>query len=118
MFTIYEPNKYLKQGIFIWKDMVKEIIEKRELIWRLFLRNLSTRYKQSVLGIIWIVSIPFVAIATFIILNRAGIIYLEQTAIPFILSTFPLTALVLLLLTALEIFTFMDFLEVIQARNS
>ena len=86
---VYEPNKHLKLGIKIWGEMFRELFDFRELIWRLFVRDLSARYKQSMLGNIWSVLMPFVAIGTFMYLSRAGIIHIQQTHMPY-----PLYALI------------------------
>ena len=86
---IYRPNKYLELGIKIWISMVKDLISSRELIWRLFVRNWSARYKQSFLGYAWALIMPFIAIGTFMFLNRAGILNIEATDIPY-----PLFALI------------------------
>src|SRR5271154_2902478 len=86
---VYEPHKQLKQGIKIWKEMFQELFDFRELIWRLFMRDLSAKYKQSVLGNIWSLVMPFVAIGTFIYLSRAGILIIQDTHMPY-----PLYALI------------------------
>ncbi|MBN1493705.1 MAG: ABC transporter permease [Candidatus Omnitrophica bacterium] len=87
--TIYEPNKYLKRGIKIWKDMFLELMESRELVWRLFVRNLSAKYRQSILGYVWFLLMPFIAIGTFMYLNRVGIVNIDTVDIPY-----PLFALI------------------------
>ena len=86
---IYRPNKDLKLGIKIWGSMWKDLISSRELIWRLFIRNWSAKYKQSLLGYAWALIMPFIAIGTFMFLNRAGILNIEATDIPY-----PLFALI------------------------
>ena len=85
----YEPHKPLKLGIGIWKEMFQELFQYRELIWRLFVRDLSAKYKQSVFGNIWVVIMPFVAIGTFVYLNRAGLLHIQPTPMPY-----PLYALI------------------------
>jgi lipopolysaccharide transport system permease protein len=85
----YEPHKQLKAGIGIWGEMVTELFEFRELIWRLFMRDLSAKYKQSVFGNIWGLLMPFVAIGTFVYLHQAGILNIGKTAMPY-----PLFALI------------------------
>ncbi|MBU0467693.1 MAG: ABC transporter permease [Candidatus Omnitrophica bacterium] len=87
--VIYEPNKYLKMGIKIWPQMFSEIIEFRELTWRLFIRNLGAKYKQAALGYFWVIITPFIAIGTFAFLNKAGIVNIGKTDLPY-----PLFALI------------------------
>lgn len=88
-FTVYEPNKYMKMGIKVWPQMVGELYASRELIWRLFIRDWSARYRQSALGYLWAVITPIIAIGTFLLLNRAGIFNIGSTDVPY-----PLFALI------------------------
>lgn len=80
---IYQPHKQLKMGIKVWGEMFAELGQFRELIWRLFIRDLSAKYRQSVLGNIWSVLMPFVTIGTFMYLNRAGILNIQATSVPY-----------------------------------
>lgn len=88
-YNLYIPNKHLKLGIKIWLEMFRELMNGRELIWRLFMRNLSAKYRQTVLGYIWALLLPFITIGTFMFLNRAGILNIGSTDIPY-----PLFALI------------------------
>jgi len=63
--------------------MVRELVASRELIWRLFLRDFKARYKQTVLGILWAFIMPFVAVGTFVFLNRSGILNIGDVNIPY-----------------------------------
>ncbi|MFH1878691.1 MAG: ABC transporter permease [Candidatus Omnitrophota bacterium] len=87
----YEPNRYLKMGIKIWPCMIKDLARARELLWRFFIRDWSAKYRQSVLGYLWAVIMPFIAIGTFVFLNRAGILNIAATGVPYPL--FALTGL-------------------------
>lgn len=88
-YTVYEPNKYVKMGIKVWPLMVRQLIEGRELLWRLFVRDWAVRYKQSALGYLWVILNPLIAVATFLLLNRAGILNVGKLDIPY-----PLYALI------------------------
>ncbi len=81
--NVYEPNKVFKLGLNVWPVMVSELWEARELVVRLFIRNLSARHKQSLLGIAWSFIVPFVAIGTFVLLKRAGILAIGDTNVPY-----------------------------------
>jgi len=89
MEQVYIPNKHLKLGIRIWREMFRELIHTRELTWRFFIRDLSAKYKQSVLGYLWAVIMPFIAIGSFMFLNRTGVINIGKTDVPY-----PLFALI------------------------
>jgi lipopolysaccharide transport system permease protein len=85
----YEPGGAVGLGLGAWREMLSELWAARELVIRLFMRNLSARYKQAALGFAWAVIVPFVAIGTFILLGRVGIIVIGHTDVPY-----PLFALV------------------------
>jgi len=55
----------------------------RELTWRLFMREFSARYRQSLLGIAWALISPMVPVSTFVLLNRAGIFAVGNTGVPY-----------------------------------
>ena len=80
---VYEPDIQLRMGIRIWREMFRELVESRGLVWRLFVRNLAGRYRQAALGFIWVLVTPFVAIGTFVFLNRAGIVNIGPTDVPY-----------------------------------
>lgn len=88
-YTIYTPDKYLKRGMGIWVEMFRELRKSQELIKRLFIRDLLGRYKQSLFGYLWVIINPFVAIGTFVLLNRAGVFSIGRTDLPY-----PLFALI------------------------
>ena len=82
-YNLYAPNRHLKLGIRIWAEMFQELIRSRELIWRLFLRDFLAKYKQTVLGILWAIIMPLLMVGTFVFLNRAGVINIGKTEIPY-----------------------------------
>lgn len=88
-YTVYTPDKYLKKGMRVWGEMFRELKKSRELIKRLFIRDLLGRYKQSLLGYLWVIINPFVAIGTFVLLNNAGVFNIGATDLPY-----PLFALI------------------------
>ncbi|MGA1791615.1 MAG: ABC transporter permease [bacterium] len=81
--TIYIPDKQIKMGMGIWKEMFRELIKSRELTWRLFLRDFNARYKQTILGILWVLILPIVAVGIFVILNKGGILNVGAIDVPY-----------------------------------
>ena len=53
------------------------------LVWRFFVRELSSKYRQSLLGIFWAVIVPLVGIAMLLVLNNSGIIHIEGLDVPY-----------------------------------
>jgi lipopolysaccharide transport system permease protein len=57
--------------------------DSRELAWQLFLRDIRQRYRQSVLGVIWVIIPPIITTLIFIVLNDRKILNIPPTDIPY-----------------------------------
>lgn len=60
-----------------------ELVSAQELIWRLFVRDFSAKYRQSALGILWAMIMPLAAVGMFVGMNKAGILNVADMAIPY-----------------------------------
>ena len=81
--TVYTPDSPLQQpGRFV-RAMFRDLGASRELAWRLFVRDVSARYRQTILGYVWAFLPPLVASATFIYLQSQGIVRVAVTPIPY-----------------------------------
>lgn len=81
---IYIPDRILRMGFLEgWREMFNNLFQCRELIWRLFLRDFNARYRQSILGVSWAILNPVIIVGVFVFLNRAGIINIEETKVPY-----------------------------------
>lgn len=81
--VLYTPDAHLGFGWHVWRDMARELIQSRELMWRLFLRDLSARYRQSVFGYVWAVMPAIVTVATFTYLKGSGTLPIGETNMPY-----------------------------------
>jgi lipopolysaccharide transport system permease protein len=63
--------------------MLRDLIAARELAWRLFVRDISAMYRQSMLGYIWAFLPPLATALSFTILNANGIIRVGETPVPY-----------------------------------
>lgn len=82
--VVYEPDRFIKIGFLkSWKEMAISLLNSRELIWRMFYRDFSARYRQSALGIIWAIINPIVTVSIFVFLNRSGILNIGETPVPY-----------------------------------
>ena len=81
--TIYTPTSGFGFGVEVWRDMFSQALRSRELVWRLFLRNLAARYRQSVLGYVWAIlpAVVTAVVATYFKNSRA--IPIADTPIPY-----------------------------------
>lgn len=84
---IYTPKGPIREGysgpFLTTRLMFRELTCAKELIWRFFLRDFNARYRQSVLGILWILLTPLVAVGMFVCISRAGIITIQDIGIPY-----------------------------------
>ncbi len=66
-----------------WRDVFSRLTDNGELIWRLFLRDFHARYRQTLLGLAWAIIVPLIAVGTFVLLNRSGVLDIGEVAIPY-----------------------------------
>lgn len=79
----YTPKLQAGWGPRVWREMVREAVAARELTWRLFMREFSARYRQSVLGVAWAFISPLVPVSVFVLLNRSGVFVVGDTGVPY-----------------------------------
>ena len=82
--TTYEPDNSIKNGfLHIFKEIFNELKKNKWLTYQLFKRDFFALYKQSFFGILWAIIVPLISVATFIILNRAGVFSIGEIDIPY-----------------------------------
>lgn len=80
----YSPSGIRRNGRDGWSLMVDELSQNRRLIWLLIRRDISVRYRQSVLGYAWAVLPPILTVAIFAFLNASRVIPIGDTRIPYL----------------------------------
>jgi lipopolysaccharide transport system permease protein len=91
--TIYSPDSYLRNPDLLVREMLADLIASRGLAWRLFVRNVSAQYRQTILGYVWAFLPPLFTMAVWVFLNSQKIINIEDPGIPY--PVFVLTGTVL-----------------------
>ena len=81
--TVYTPGSPLRNPTRLVRDMLHDLAASRELAWRLFIRDISAQYRQSILGYIWVFIPPLVAGLPFVYLNSQGVVKIATTPIPY-----------------------------------
>lgn len=82
--TVYSPDRILKIGLVAaWRELFLSLIRSRELIWRLFLRDFSAKYRQSLLGVLWAVLNPLITVGIFVFLNKSGVFNIGSIDVPY-----------------------------------
>ncbi len=79
----YTPEPLLGHPAKLVGALLADIMAGRGLAWRLFVRDLSAQYRQTLLGYVWAFLPPLVGAATFIFLNAQGIVNIDTGALPY-----------------------------------
>ncbi|MDR4499817.1 MAG: ABC transporter permease [Candidatus Scalindua sp.] len=73
-----------REGLFLkTRLMMSELVTARELVWRLFVRDFSAKYRQSLLGVIWAILMPFITVGMFVGMNRSGVLTIKDVGMPY-----------------------------------
>lgn len=91
--TIYSPDSYLRNPGLLVREMLADLVASRGLAWRLFVRNVSAQYRQTILGYLWAFLPPLFTMAVWVFLNSQNIINVEDPGMPY--PVFVLTGTVL-----------------------
>ncbi len=81
--TVYTPESPLRHPGRLIREIIADILGSRELAWRLFVRDISALYRQSLLGYVWAFLPALVTTLTFTYLNSQGIVQVGATAIAY-----------------------------------
>jgi lipopolysaccharide transport system permease protein len=81
--TIYTPESPLRNPVKMVREMFRDLLASRELAWRLFVRDTSAQYRQSMFGYVWAFLPPIVTTATWTYLSRSNILHIGETPIPY-----------------------------------
>jgi len=81
---IYRADRFVRLGFArVWLSMGSDLLRSFPLGWRLFLRDFRSKYRQQVLGVLWVVIGPFVAVLTYALLARAQVLRIEGIGVPY-----------------------------------
>jgi lipopolysaccharide transport system permease protein len=82
---VYTSSGVRQNGVAGWRIMLNDLIASRRLIWLLIMRDISVRYRQSVLGYVWAVIPQIVTVGAFTVLNAWRIVPMGKTTIPYVI---------------------------------
>ena len=80
---VYTPEPELKYPLRLISKMVNDLVHSYELAWRLFIKNISARYRQTIIGYFWAVLPPLLTSAIWIFLNSQKILSIKETSVPY-----------------------------------
>lgn len=80
---IYTPESQLRHSRQLIRSMFADLRASRELASRLFIRNISAQYRQSILGYVWAFLPPLFTTMIWVFLNSQSILNVGETDIPY-----------------------------------
>ena len=81
--VVYTPESQMRSPGRLVRSMWQDLKASRELAWRLFVRDISALYRQSLLGVFWAFLPPIVMGLAFIILQSKKVVNFGETDIPY-----------------------------------
>jgi lipopolysaccharide transport system permease protein len=81
--VVYTPESQMRKPGQLIQAMWQDLKSSKELSWRLFVRDISSQYRQSMFGILWAFIPPLVTSAVFIFLQMRNIVNFGDTDIPY-----------------------------------
>lgn len=81
--VVYTSQSRLRHPLKLFKQMWQDLLASKELAWRLLLRDIKAKYRQSILGIIWAFVPPIVTALGLTIANNARVINIGVTDLPY-----------------------------------
>jgi len=81
--AVYTAESQVRRPRLFLRGMWNDLRASRELAWRLFVRDISAKYRQSFLGIFWAFGPPIITGWVFTVLQSRGIVNFGETNIPY-----------------------------------
>jgi len=81
---VYTYDTFRRYGLAVWPHMFQELYTSRDLIWILAWRNITARYRQSILSFLWIIVPPVFAASLFSYLISYRIVSVGDTSLPYL----------------------------------
>lgn len=81
--TVYTPSSELTNPGQLVAAVCRSLWDGRELAWRLFVRDVSALYRQSLLGYVWAFLPPLATAAPYIFLSSQKIVNFGATPVPY-----------------------------------
>lgn len=82
--VLYTPYAQRRQGWRVWSKMFEDLSSSHELIWRLIVRDISARYRQSILGYIWAILPTVGTVMIFAFLTSSRTIPVSDPPLPYV----------------------------------
>jgi lipopolysaccharide transport system permease protein len=81
--VVYTPASQVRTPGRLLRAMWRDLRASRELAWRFFIRDISAKYRQSLLGFFWALGPPIITAWIFTVLRSNGVVDFGETHIPY-----------------------------------
>nr|WP_253274188.1 ABC transporter permease [Myxosarcina sp. GI1] len=81
--VIYTPESLTRHPKQMFYKMWRDLLASRELAWRLLVRDIKAKYRQSILGILWAIIPAVVTAASFTFARESGVVNIGATDLPY-----------------------------------
>jgi len=81
--VIYTPDSIMRTPFRLICQLWKDLKNSRGLAWRLFVRDFSAKYRQSIFGVLWAFVPPILVGLIFIVLQSKKVVTFSKTDIPY-----------------------------------
>ncbi len=85
---VYSPESDVRHPMLLARAMLRDLLGSHRLALRLTVRDLSAQHRQAILGILWVILLPLANTTAWLFLQRAGIIDVGGTSVPYALYVF------------------------------
>jgi lipopolysaccharide transport system permease protein len=80
---VYSSESQVKHPIRLIQLMWQDLLDSRELAWRLIIRDIKAQYRQSFLGFVWAFIPPVITALMFVLAKSNGIVNIGETNLPY-----------------------------------
>jgi lipopolysaccharide transport system permease protein len=91
--TVYTPEPLLRHPGALLREMLRDLIAGRELALQLASRDIRAQYRQTALGFLWALVMPVTHAAVWLFMQKAGVIAIRDTGMPYPVFVFTGTIL-------------------------
>lgn len=81
--TTYTPTSQLRSPLVLASAMAADLRASRDLAWRLAVRDISSQYRQSILGLFWAFVPPLLSALLFVVLQRKNVVNISDVGMPY-----------------------------------
>lgn len=81
--VVHRPESLMRHPLRLFQSMWFDVLASRELAWQLMVRDINTKYRQSILGFLWAFLPAVVMAAGFTLAQSGGVVNIGKTELPY-----------------------------------